>query len=428
MGSARLLLFGFGAGIVVGAAGMWFHASWDTEDVRRYREIRDYVREAYVGALDDAEIADRAFHGLAAGLDGHSAYFDPEEARFLDRETVGRYFGLGIVLRRPFEEGVILFPLGGGPAERAGLRVGDRIVAIEGEAFASLPEGRFRELVSTPEPRDVALDVVGLDGIERSVVVRTASVLEPSVRHARELAPGIGYVSIASFSQETPEELTEAIARLRRDRASSGLVLDLRGNPGGVLASAVDIARRFVREGAIVTTHGRGTSETVFADPARATLAGSPVVVLVDGSSASASEVLAGCLQDHRAAVLVGTPTYGKGSVQTIRRFDEDGAAIKVTTSHYATSAGRRLERLDDGTGGLEPDVVVEISPEQRRVIHAWLDRTEPPEVAVEALRSWEARDGVALLEPPPEDPQLDAAVALLGGARPGPWRDGGVR
>lgn len=428
MRSARTLLLGFSAGIAVGALGAWVELGREPHDVRRYRQIRDYVREAYVGGLDDAEIADRAFHGLAAGLDGHSAYFDALEARFLDRETAGRYFGLGIVLRRPFEDGCILFPLGGGPAELAGVRVGDRIVAIQGEAFASLPEGRFRELVSTPEPRDVALDVVGLDGLARNVVVRTASVLEPSVRHARALAPGIGYVAIGSFSQETPDELFEAIERLRGERALSALVLDLRANTGGVLASAVDIARRFVREGAIVTTHGRGTSETLVADSAHATLAGLPVVVLVDGLSASASEVLAGCLQDHRAAVLVGTPTYGKGSVQTIRRFEDDGAAIKVTTSYYSTSAGRRLERRDDGTGGIEPDVVVEISPAQRQAIHTWLDRTEPPAEAVAALRSWETRDGVALLEPPPADPQLDAAVALLGGARPGPWRDGGVR
>lgn len=428
MRSVRLLLVVFCAGIAVGAVGAWVGSRDESHDIRRYRQIRDYVRESYVGALDDAEIADRAFHGLAAGLDDHSAYLDALEARYLDRETAGRYFGLGVVLRSPFDAGHILFPLAGSPAERAGLRVGDRIVAIDGEAFASLPDGRFRELVSTPAPRDVALEVVGLDGLGRSVVVRTASVLEPSVRHARELAPGIGYVSIASFSQETHDELIAALERLRGGRELNALVLDLRANPGGVLASAVDIARRFVRAGAIVTTHGRGTSETLFAEPAQATLAGLALAVLVDGSSASASEVLAGSLQDHRAAVLVGLPTYGKGSVQTIRRFEEDGAAIKVTTSYYATAAGRRLERLDDGTGGLEPDVVVEISPAQQRSIHGWLERTEPPPEALKALREWEEREGIALLGPPPADPQLDAAVALLTGTRPGPWRDGGAR
>ncbi|MEM7516039.1 MAG: S41 family peptidase, partial [Planctomycetota bacterium] len=246
------------------------------------------------------------------------------------------------------------------------------------------------------------------------------------VRHARllDLERGIGYLSIHSFSRTTTAEFEQAFDELRESGMRS-LVLDLRGNFGGVLSSAIDIAARFIPDGTLVSTEGQGPPEVYIADPKIATLKGFPLVVLVDGNSASASEVLAAALQDHRAGVVVGAPTYGKGLVQSIRRFPGRKTIAKVTSSYYYTPSHQNLERtLDEGRDyGILPDVEVALERAERNAIYGFLGGYSPPTRALTALLEWQAETEGEVIPRPPADAQLEAATALLQGNRPGPTR-----
>jgi carboxyl-terminal processing protease len=415
--------FPFLAGFAVAAAAavmLWPRADPDLE---RYRAVRDWTRDSYVRPLSDEALLDDAFRGIAAGLDSWSNWYDRGELARLDRETEGRFQGLGVSLRAPASEGRILFPLVGGPAEAAGIRAGDRIARVAGRTWEDIGHEGFRAIVSTPEPQQLELVVMGLDGAERSIRVQTGSVVEPTVRHERILDSQrhIGYVALRGFSAESPHELDGALERLAHD-GLEGLVLDLRGNPGGILNAAVQIASRFIAEGEIVRTLGRRERVVHTATAENARWRGLALVCLVDEGSASAAEVLAGALQDHRAAVLVGGPTYGKGVVQTIHRLEDGSGAIKVTTSRYETPAGQQLDRSADGQAhGLVPDVLVHTDLATQRGVHEFLQRASPPEKWRDTMLEWERAEGIAVLPLPPEDPQLDVALGLLCGERPAP-------
>jgi len=395
-------------------------------DVARYREVRDYARRAFVREVSDEQMLDSALHGLADGLDDYSEYFDLAESEALQRETSGRYFGLGIVLSRNYEEGRILFPLSGGPAAEAGVRVGDRIVRIAQKDFAQVDHAEFRKFVSGDEVHDVELVLVGLDGSERTLVVRTAEVVEPTVKHERIVddARHIGYLAVTSFSHETPSEFRAAIDRLKSD-GMRALVVDLRENPGGVLVSAVAMARLFVDEGLIVSTEGRGEPVRYEAESGTATCAGFPLAVLVDEGTASASEVFVAAVQEHRAAVIVGSPTFGKGMVQTLHRFGDPGPVMKVSTSYYYTPTHTNLEHSADPTKlrGIQPDLHVPISKEERSALRVKLAAVSPSREYRAAIAAWERELGKFVVEPIPIDAQMRAAFDLFAGKRPGPER-----
>ena len=421
--SGLLFVAGWLLGAATGALFIGRLQTWDEPDVARYRAARDYARAAFVHPVTDADLLDHALHGMAEGLDDYSQYFNADEAARLERETAGRYDGLGVVIASPFTEGRILFPLSGSPAMEAGIRVGDRIVRVDGQPFEGLDEPAFHSKVSGPQARDVELGVVGLDGLSRTVNVRTGSVLEPTVRHEHMLdeARGVGYLAITSFSHETPGEFDAAFERLHGE-GMRALVIDLRGNPGGVLVAAVGIAQRFVRQGAIVSTEGRDDAVMYAADAAKAWDADVPLAILVDEGSASASEVLASALQEHRLAVIVGTPTYGKGMVQTIHHFAADASVMKVTTSYYFTPSHKNIEHDKDPAHerGLQPDLRVALgsSPD---VLHRRLARASPPPECAAAIEAWQRTTKDVLVEPIPLDPQLTAALELFAGKRPGP-------
>lgn len=421
----RPLLFAAGLGLGL-LAGFGLGRFWVSEepDIAHYREVRDYARGAFVRDVSDAELLDAALHGLADGLDDYSHYYDLGEARELQRETTGRYFGLGVVLARPYSEARILFPLPGSPAATAGVRVGDRIVKIGEQAFEDVDEATFKKLIGGSEPRDVEFVLAGLDGIERHVTVRTAEVVEPTVRHERVLdeARGIAYVAVTGFSRETPGEFESALRRLSED-GMRALVLDLRGNPGGVLASAVEMANLFVDEGLIVSTEGRGRITRHEAKAGATRYKGLPLSILVDEGTASASEVLAAALQEHSAAVLVGSPTYGKGLVQTLHSFGTPGPVMKVSTSYYYTPSHTNLEHSADPTRerGIQPDLRVSLPPEERVRVRERLARAAPAREYREAVAAWERELEKPVVEPIPVDAQIEAALGLFAGKRPGP-------
>jgi len=391
-------------------------------DLELLTAVRNLALDTHVDEHEPRELIDDALAGMIGNLDRYSRYYPPREIEALRRETSGRYLGIG-VLFLDIDRGVVRFALPGSPAERSGLRPGDRIVRIDGEWVADLEPGGVRDLLRRRTGEPIELEVEDRSGARREVALSPDHVTDPSVRHARILDPelGIGYLALTSFTHETDDEFDATVEWLR-GRGMQGLVLDLRANPGGMLDVALRLADRFIDDGVLVSTRSRSETRSTHATLEGTRLGGLPLVLLVDGDSASASEVLCGALQDHRVAVVVGEPTYGKGAVQTLTEYEGE-ASVKITTSLYFTPAGRRIER-DAEHGGLAPDVEAEITPLERRAIHAFLDSYSPPPNALDDLAAWEAEEGVAVLPRPPEDPQLRVALDLLRGVAPGPYVD----
>lgn len=386
-------------------------------DIELVRSVRDLALEEFVSEVDSAKLVDDALCGMLRGLDPYSHYYGPQEIAELDRETTGEFRGIGVVFRKT-EAGRVLFPVPNSPADKAGLRVGDRILAIEGQDVSRLESDELLALLHRDRD-EVKLAVEGLDGGRREFVLQPDVVLDPTVRHARMLDEerGIGYLAILSFSRRTPEEFDGAVEALER-HGLHGLVVDLRSNPGGLLDAAVKVTNRFLRKGTIVVTRTRSETQVTEAQPDEARLGGLPLVLLIDQNSASASEVLAGALQDHCAAALIGEPSYGKGTVQQLKYIGRDRCVVKLTTSIYFTPSGRRIERGERylGQGGIAPDLWIPLSDEERKAVYLFLHSYAPPESVLPDLEAWEEREQVVLIEEPPPDRQLEAAVALLAG------------
>ena len=412
-------LLGLCTGLVLMGTFLLVFPRESSEDLAFYRHVRDLVQHEFVREVDERELLDGALTGMLESLDDYSRYYVHEDVQRVDRETRGEFRGVGVVFRRPTSDGQVLFPLDDSPAQRANLRVGDRLIEVNDQLVESMGDGGLQQALREPREDGLELMIEALDGERRELLLMPEAVVDPTLRHVSMLDTelGLGYVSIHSFSRRTAAEFDEAVAWLRA-RGMRGMVLDLRGNPGGVLDAALAIANRFVPEGVLLTTASRDGQESTEADPERCSLEGLPLVLLVDEDSASASEVLAGALQDHRAGVLVGAPTYGKGAVQTLARYDSQRAIVKLTTSYYTTPAGRVIDRglAEDGAAGLTPDLVVELDRAQRAAVLAYLAEYGPPPSALEALHAWELELGQELYARAPEDAQLEAARALLDG------------
>jgi carboxyl-terminal processing protease len=316
---------------------------------------REYVEPVPEGAFDAA-----AVKGIVANLDPHSAFLDAAEYDEMRAATTGSYTGVGIEVSANEGRVVVVTPIEGSPAARAGVRAGDAVLAVNDRPVTAdqLDEtiGRMRGVPGTR----VRL-TIGRDGAPEPIVfdLQRREVHVHSVR-AEPLPGDFGYVRITQFSDSTPDDLVTALTRLSHQAPKSafhplrGLVLDLRGNPGGVLEAAVSVADAFLDAGVIVRADGRAPEARfeMSATPGDA-LDGQPLVVLVDGGSASGSEIVAGALRDHGRATLMGERTFGKGSVQTVIPL-RDGQALKLTTSKYFTPAGTSIHER-----GLEPDIVI---------------------------------------------------------------------
>ncbi len=324
------------------------------DEIRRYVMVYNAVKQAYVDPVDDHALMQSAVRGLLLDLDPHSAYLRKEDADDFNEQTRGAYDGVGLELQQLPEGGLrIVAPLDDGPAERAGLRSGDRILAIDGKLL-------------TPADADVSAPLRGPAGTR--VVLRIAregtpqpfevplvreTIRTTSVR-SRMLEPGFGYVRVGSFQAATANDFAKALDVLQKDAPLRGLLLDLRSNPGGLLVGAVQIADELLDKGGIVSTRGRALiGDSRFDATPGDRLKGAPVVVLVDAGSASAAEVLAGALLDNRRARVVGSRTFGKGSVQTLLPLD-NGDSVKLTTARYYTPGGHSIQAR-----GIVPDVVL---------------------------------------------------------------------
>ena len=326
------------------------------DEIRRYVAVYNAVKQAYVEPVEDADLMQSAIRGLLLDLDPHSVYLDKADAEDFDDNARGAYEGVGVELQRlPDGTLQVIAPIDDTPAARAGLRAGDRIVAIDGEALqadesdSSAPlrgaAGTQVRLTIEREGRDTPLEVT----ITRETIRIT------SVR-SRMLEPGYGYVRVAAFQADTASDFATQVDALKSQAGGQlrGLVIDVRSNPGGLLTSAVQIADELLEDGEIVATRGRlAISDASFSATAGDRLGGAPVVVLVDAGSASAAEVLAGALRDNDRARVVGSRTFGKGSVQTVLPLD-NGDSVKLTTARYYTPSGRSIQAQ-----GIVPDVVL---------------------------------------------------------------------
>lgn len=327
------------------------------QDARLLAEVLQHVRQEYVEKISDEELIEAAIRGMIADLDAHSAFLDPEEFDEIRISTTGEYSGVGIEVA--LENGVVkvVSPMEGTPAQKAGVLAGDTIIAVDDVPVSveNLNDtiDRMRGKAGTP----VKISIARAD--EQKPLefnLARAAVQVHSVRDEL-LEGGLGYVRISHFSETTTPDLERSLAALKKKNgaALTGLVLDLRNNPGGVLEAAVGVSDVFLDDGVIVTANGRAADARFEMDarPGDA-LNGAPIVILVNGGSASASEIVAGALQDHHRAILLGRQTYGKGSVQTVVPLS-DGHAIKLTTSKYFTPSGASIHER-----GIKPDVVVD--------------------------------------------------------------------
>jgi len=328
--------------------------SLPTDQVRLLAEVLDRVRQEYVDVVDDRVLIENAIQGMLTGLDDHSRFLNEKDYEDIRINTTGNYTGVGLDIS--LEEGkvTVIAPLEDTPAQRAGILPGDVVVSVDDipvddddtDAAVNAMRGQAGTLVT--------LDVLRAGSQDPLRFALTRSQVQVKTVRAQYLGDGFGYFRVTGFADSTGEELELAAREIQSEHDLRGAVLDLRNNPGGVLGAAVDVADAFLERGLIVRGNGR-VDASRFEEHASSgdVFRGIDMAVLVNGGSASASEIVAGALKDHGRARLVGEQTYGKGSVQTVMPLS-DGRALKLTTSHYFTPSGRSI----NGTG-IEPDFLV---------------------------------------------------------------------
>lgn len=336
-------------------------------ELRIFAEAFNRVSAAYVEEIDDRALLDSAIKGMLSQLDPHSAYLDRKSFSDLQETTTGNYGGLGLEVGQ--EDGVVkvISPMDDTPADNAGLMPGDLILQLDDTPVRGMSLSDAVESMRGEPGSTIKLLVLKKgESVPRDITITRKIIKVASVRQ-RFLEEGYGYLRIAQFQSGTGSEVEKAIDDLKEEGNLTGLVIDLRNNPGGVLQSAVDVSDFFVSEGLIVYTSGRISNTDVrFIASTPDSLEGVPIVVLVNEGTASASEIVAGALQDHGRAVIMGTHTFGKGSVQTILPLNDE-KAIKLTTALYYTPNGRSIQ-----AEGIIPDIRVDRSTVTRLDKNPW--------------------------------------------------------
>ena len=323
-------------------------------DLETFANVLTLVQQYYVDEVDSKKVIEGAINGMLGSLDPHSAYMTPEDFKDLEEETSGSFTGIGIEIT--IREGMLtaVSPIEGTPAERQGIRSGDQIVKINGSATKSMTLMEAVKKLRGEKGTSVTITIQREDWKEgRDFTLVREEIPLHSVKFV-ELEPGFAYIRVSNFQATTSKDVRGALKELRKKHPVQGLVLDLRNNPGGLLDQAVNVADIFLDKGAIVSTKGRDNREQmVFEAHADGGSGRYPMVVLVNGGSASGAEIVAGALQDHKRAIVLGTTTFGKGSVQTILPL-ADGAGIRLTTAKYYTPSGDSIQAT-----GIKPDMVV---------------------------------------------------------------------
>jgi carboxyl-terminal processing protease len=359
-----LLLVGMALGFFL--AGQWVPnvsavPRQDYESLEAFTNVLSIVKKNYVEEVDTKNLVTGAINGMLSSLDPHSAYLTPDLYKELQMDTQGRFGGLGIEIT--IKNGVltVVSPIEDTPAFKAGVKPGDMIFKIEDEFTKDMTLVDAVKKMRGPRGTKIKISIKreGVPELIDFTLVRD-TIRVQSVR-SRTLEEGYGYVRLAQFQERSDRDLQKSLEKLAAEKGGiKGLVLDLRNNPGGLLTQAVRVTDLFLDSGLIVYTEGRIESQKqkYFAQK-DGTWTDFPMVVLVNGGSASASEIVAGALQDHKRAVVLGTKTFGKGSVQTILPLD-DNSALRLTTARYFTPNGRSIQNL-----GIVPDIVVDTTPQE---------------------------------------------------------------
>jgi len=325
------------------------------DQLRTFSDVFAPIKRNYVEDVSDEELLEHAIRGMLTGLDPHSSYLNTEQFQELRIGTSGEFGGLGIEVG--MEDGFVkvVSPIDDTPAARAGMQTGDLIIRLDDKPVKGLALNDAVKLMRGKPGSDIVLTVVR-EGEDKplKITITRAIIQVTSVRN-RMLEDGYAYVRVSHFQTKTPTDMIKAIESMKSEGKIDGMVLDLRNNPGGVLSAAVGISDAFLDDGLIVYTDGREDDSRLRYSASRGdVLGGAPIVVLVNGGSASASEIVAGAMQDHGRAVLMGSKTFGKGSVQTIQNLP-NGGAVKLTTARYYTPSGRSIQAQ-----GIEPDIVTD--------------------------------------------------------------------
>jgi carboxyl-terminal processing protease len=320
-----------------------------------FGDVLERVRADYVDKPDDAQLIDSAINGMLAALDPHSAYLNPKNYRDMQVQTRGEFGGLGIEVT--MENGMVkvVSPIDDTPAAKAGLQTNDLITHLDGEQIVGLTLEQAVEKMRGPVNTPIALTVLRKGRDEPFDIKIVRDVIRINAVKSRQEGEII-YSKVSTFNEQTHANLVKQIEAIKKNmKTVKGYIIDLRGNPGGLLDQAIAVSDDFLEKGAIVLTKGRSLEETQRANARPGDITdGKPVIVLINGGSASASEIVAGALQDHKRATIIGTRSFGKGSVQTIIPLGPNGA-IRLTTARYYTPSGRSIQAK-----GIEPDVIVE--------------------------------------------------------------------
>jgi carboxyl-terminal processing protease len=334
-------------------------AAADTyRELNLFGDVFERVRADYVEKPADNKLIETAINGMLAGLDPHSSYMDPKSFRDMQVQTRGEFGGLGIEVT--MEDGLIkvVAPIDETPAAKAGILANDIITKLDGEQVQGLTLNQAVEKMRGPVNSKIKLTIVR-KGVEKPLEVTiTRDIIR--VRSVRSHVEGddVGYIRLTQFNEQTTDGLKKAIASIKSKVSNDklkGYILDLRNNPGGLLDQAISVADTFLQKGEIVSTRGRNPEETQRFDARSGDLtSGKPLIVLINGGSASASEIVAGALQDHKRATLVGTRSFGKGSVQTIIPLGSGNGALRLTTARYFTPSGRSIQAK-----GITPEIQV---------------------------------------------------------------------
>ena len=395
--SAVLLVLTLSLGGGVASKGNDQSATY--ENLRLFTEVIDLIQKQYVDEVQPKEIIYGAIKGMLRGLDPHSSFLDPEMYREMQVETSGSFGGLGIEITLKDDILTVVAPIDGTPAYRAGVQAGDRIIKIEGLTTKDMQLTDAVKRMRGKPGTKITISIVREGWTEpKDFEIIREQIRVQSVR-TQELEPGIEYIRLRQFQEQTSQDMDTILERYAKNGKIQGLVLDLRNNPGGLLTSAVEVTEKFLEPGKLVVyTEGRVRNQNMrFSANAKKGYTEFPMVILVNQGSASASEIVAGALQDWGRAVVLGTQTFGKGSVQTIIPLT-DGSGLRLTTAKYYTPKGRSIHGK-----GVTPDILVE------------LPKPAPSEAKAPApTPAIETRPG----EDPKKDPQLQRALDLLKGMK----------
>jgi carboxyl-terminal processing protease len=407
--NAVLLLTIIGGSVFMNGTGREVKA--DTDEMYRnidiFTEVLSRIEKNYVEPKDSKDLINGAIKGMVRSLDAHSSFMTKEEHQELMMETSGSFTGVGIEITIKDNILTVVSPIEGTPAYKAGIKAGDKIVKIEEKSTQDMTMMDAVKNIRGPKGTKIKLTIMR-QGEEKPLVFSITRDVIPlrSVRH-HLLTPRIGYVRISNFRSKTTEDLVAALEDMEKENRLKGLILDLRNNPGGLLNQAVEVSDIFLDSGTIVSTKGRNPAQNIEASAHKNDRAVDyPIIVLVNSGSASASEIVAGALQDNKKALILGTRTFGKGSVQTILPLS-NGSGLRLTTARYYTPSGRSIQ-----VSGIHPDIEMEFMPptkdgekEERRFM-----REE------DLMRHMEKEDvgGAGKKKKGPENEQNDKVKTLL--------------